>query len=134
MFALILPAYAAGGLDTPVKRCDVILTLYEREGSPVVVQSIAFPDAAGTEYANAAVWAKSAGIANGTEDGLFHGDRAVTRAELAAMLYRFARYKGMDVSVGENSRVLVRSDIPGWAVNEQSRLAAFVLHLRGKTL
>ena len=118
MFALILPVCAADGGDALVKRGDVILALYEKEGSPVVVQSVAFPDAAGTEYADAAVWAKGAGIVNGDGDGLIHGERAVTRAELAAMLCRFAIHKGIDVSMGENSRVLLHTDIPGWAVNE----------------
>ena len=119
LFALALPVCAAEGGDVGVKRGDVILTLYEREGSPVVVQTVSFPDAAGTEYANAAVWAKGAGIVNGDGDGLFHGDRSITRAELAAMLYRFARYKGVDVSMGgERFDSLNRSDIPGWAVSE----------------
>ncbi len=88
VFALILPVSAENSGDAPVKRGDVILALYEREGSPVVAQTVAFSDAAGTEYANAAVWAKGHGIVNGDEDGLFRGDRAVTRAELAAMLCR----------------------------------------------
>lgn len=51
LFTLILPVYAEDGGDAPVKRGDVILALYEREGSPVVAQSAAFPDTAGTEYA-----------------------------------------------------------------------------------
>ena len=119
LFALILPVYAEDGGDALVKRGDVIVALYEREGSPVVVQSVAFPDAAGTEYANAAVWAKGAGIVNGDGDGLFHGDRAVTRAELAAMFFRFAGYKGADVSIGSDRfDSPSRSDIPGWAVSE----------------
>ena len=118
MFALTLPVYAADREDALVKRGDAILALHEREGSPGVAQSAAFPDAVGTEYANAAVWAKDAGIVNGGGDGLAHGERAVTRAELAAMLYRFAVYKGTDISMGENSHILIHSDMPGWAVNE----------------
>ena len=119
IFSLMLPVYAEGSGGASVKRGDVILALYEREGTPVVVQSVAFPDAAGTEYANAAVWAKDTGIVNGDGDGLLHGDRAVTRAELAAMLFRFARYKGVDVSMGgESFHSLIQSDIPEWAVSE----------------
>ena len=119
IFALMLPVCAAAGADAPVKRGDVILALYERDGSPVVIQSIAFPDAAGTEYADAVVWANGAGIVNGDGDGLVHGERTVTRAELAAMLYRYAKYKGADVSTGsESPSVLLHSNLPGWAVTE----------------
>lgn len=118
--ALLLPVYAADGGDAGVKRGEAIRTLYEREGSPAVIQSVAFPDAAGTEYANAAVWAKGAGIVYGDGDGLVHGERAVTRAELAAMLCRLVRYRGAEVSMGENARILTRSDMPGWAVNEMA--------------
>ncbi len=112
-----VPTRAESGSAAPVDRGTVIRTLYEREGEPAVIQPVAFPDAAGTEYANAAVWAKGAGIANGDENGCFNGAQAVTRAELACMLYRWAQHLGMDVSMGENTGILVRSDMPGWAVS-----------------
>ncbi len=98
--SLALPAFAAeeriaSDPGASVERGAAIQTLYEREGSPVVIQSVAFDDTAGKWYANAAVWAKGAGIASGDADGHFDGDRAVTRAELAAMLYRYVQTKGM---------------------------------------
>ena len=34
------------------------------------------------------------------------------------MLYRFAKYKGMNISTGENSPLLIHSDMPDWAVDE----------------
>ncbi len=115
----VVPAQAAKN-DGAMTRGGVIRTLYEREGTPMVIQSVAFDDAAGTSYANAAVWAKGAGIVTGDESGLFNGAQAVTREQLAAMLYRYARYLGEDVSVGEDTNILSYTDAferSDWAVS-----------------
>ncbi len=118
VFALLLSSavFAANG-NAPVRRGEALQALYEREGAPMVIQSVAFPDAAGTAYADAAVWAKGAGVVNGDENGLLRGEAAVTREQLAVMLYRYAKHLGMDVSTIKNSHVLVHSDMSGWAVS-----------------
>ena len=77
---------AAFAADDTIDRAAVVQRLYELEGQPMVIQSVVFPDAAG----NAATWAYGAGIVHGDGDGCFHGDRAVTRAELVTILYRYA--------------------------------------------
>ncbi len=46
-------------------------------------------------------WAVTNGISDGTDP-----EGTVTREQLAAMLYRYARYKGMDVSAGEDTNIL----------------------------
>ena len=109
--ALPQAALAADAID----RAAVVQRLYELEGQPMVIQSVVFPDAAGS----AATWAYGAGIVRGDGDGLFHGDRTVTRAELVTMLYRYAQYKGIDVSVGENTNILSYNDafdLPAWCI------------------
>ena len=111
---LALPQ-AALATDAPINRAAVVQRLYELEGQPMVIQVVAFPDAAG----NAATWAYGAGIVRGDGDGCFHGDRAVTRAELVTMLHRYAQYKGIDVSVGEDTNILSchdAFDLPAWCV------------------
>ena len=52
-----------------------------------------FPDVSGVWFANAASWAASLGVVNGV-DGKFRGDDAVTREQLATMLYRYAQLRG----------------------------------------
>ena len=91
----MIPAEAAGtrvAVDPSAQadRASVLQTLYEIEGQPMVLQSVAFEDAAGTWYANAAAWTAGAGIVTGDADGKLHGGRGVTRAELSVMLYRYA--------------------------------------------
>ena len=115
--AMALPqtALAADALD----RAAVVQRLYALEGRPAVIQSVVFADAAGKAYSNAATWACGAGIVQGDGDGCFHGDRAVTRAELVTMLYRYARFKGFDVSAGEDTNILSyydAFDLPAWCI------------------
>ena len=49
-------------------------------------------------YAAAVAWAEESGIVNGVSESEFAPDRAITREELAAILYRYAAYKGYDVT------------------------------------
>ncbi len=56
-------------------------------------------------YAPYVAWAAENGIVTGFEDGTFRPDENVTREQTAAILYRYARYKGADVSLGENADI-----------------------------
>jgi hypothetical protein len=59
----------------------------------------------GDIMAAARTWAVGAGITDGANSG-----SAVTREELAAMLWRYAKYKKYDVSVGEDTNILSYED------------------------
>ena len=57
--------------------------------------------AAGQWYTDAVAWAASEGIVNGVGDGsAFAPNDTITREQMAVMLYRYAQYKGYDVSQG----------------------------------
>lgn len=98
--------------NDPVSRAAVILVLWRMEGCPAPqaadwAENPAFPDVDGADplspsywYAEAAAWAKEAGIASGYEDGSFLGMRSVTREELALFLYRYAAHKGQPQAKG----------------------------------
>ncbi len=64
---------------------------------------------AGTE-ASAISWAKEAGIAVGYTDGTFGEKDPVSRQQMATFLFKYAKYKGVDVSVGENTNILSYDD------------------------
>ena len=51
------------------------------------------------------VWAAANGIVSGYGDGRFGPNDAVTRDQLAVMLYNYAKWKGLDGSVGESFNV-----------------------------
>ena len=60
-------------------------------------------------------WAVGAGVSDGTDP---MGD--VTREQLITMLYRYAVYKGQDVSVGEETNILSYADadqVSEWAIS-----------------
>ena len=59
---------------------------------------------------NAIRWASANGIAEGYGDSIWGPDDAITRQQLAAILWRYAKYKGYDVSVGEDTNSLSYDD------------------------
>lgn len=74
--------------------------LYRLEGSPNVSGYSSFNDVADTSYyAKAIAWAERNGIVNGVTTERFEPDTAVTREQMAAILCRYADYKGHDTSV-----------------------------------
>ena len=92
-------------------RSMIVTILYRLEGEPVVDYAMDFTDVAGDAYyAEAVRWAASEGIVGGYGGGLFGSDDAVTREQLAVILYRYAVYKGYDVSIGEDTNILSYAD------------------------
>jgi len=89
-------------------------------------------------YAPSARWALAEGLTQGTGSGTYDGGRSVTRAELATILYRYASYKRLDVSAGENVDLLTYADgselqeKASWAV-EAFRWACGSEIITGKT-
>lgn len=97
----VLAGYAtAPGENLPVAAPEALLTraelvgaLYEREGKPVVNFAMNYSDVAqGDAYAEAIRWAASEGIAGGYGDGTFGPEDAVTREQMAVILYQYAKY------------------------------------------
>ena len=62
-------------------------------------------------YANAVVWAKQNGIVNGVSKTEFAPNDNITREQIAAIMHRYADFKGHDVSVGENTNILSYDDV-----------------------
>ncbi len=84
--------------DAFTSRGMVVQTLYRMEGEPTA-ENDSFSDVAdGKYYAKAAAWAAEKEIVKGYGDGTFRPDSFITREELAAMLYRYAAYKGYDTT------------------------------------
>ncbi|MBE6908579.1 MAG: alpha/beta fold hydrolase [Ruminococcaceae bacterium] len=100
-------------------RAQVFQTIYNMEGAPAASSDALFPDAVGKWYALSAAWALQAGVTTG-DNGLYYGDRSITRAELVTILYRYAKdVKKLDVSVGEDTNILSYDDafnLPEWSV------------------
>ncbi len=94
-----------GGKFSPaaeVSRAQVVTTLWRLAGEPEAEGStsgMAFTDVAdGQWYTEAVAWAAENGITSGVGGSSFAPDRTVTRGEVAAILYRYAKFAGGDVS------------------------------------
>ncbi len=73
--------------------------LYRLEGSPAVEVATGFKDVEiGKWYSDAVAWVTANGITGGYDNGFFGVNDPVTREQAAAILYRYASYKGYDVT------------------------------------
>ena len=89
----------------------IVTILYRMEGRPAVFEACPFTDVkAGAYYERAIVWAAENGIVKGYGNGCFGPDDQITREQMAAILYRYAKNRGLDVSVGENTNILSYDD------------------------
>ena len=86
------------GPNVTTSRAMLATILYRLEGEPSVGSSDFTDVESGMYYTDAVAWASSKGIVTGYGDGTFLPNKAITREEMAAMLYRYASYKGYDVT------------------------------------
>lgn len=92
-------------------RAMLVTILWRQAGEPVVNYLLPFTDVTqGTWYNEAVRWAASEGIVTGISATSFAPDDPITREQFAAMLYRYARHSGTDVSVGEDTNILSYAD------------------------
>lgn len=89
----------------------LVQILYNLEGKPKGTAANFSDVQADAWYAEAAGWAASNKVVTGYADGTFRPNAAVTREQAAAILYRYAQSKGIDVSVGENTNILSYVDV-----------------------
>ena len=93
----------------------IVTILYRYEGAPAV-GAPGFQDVpAGQYYTDAVAWASASGVVGGYGGGLFGPNDPITREQMAAILYRYAQYKGLDVSG--------RADLSGYT--DAGRISAY---------
>ena len=105
--------------DTTITRGMIVTILHRLEGTPKA-EGMTFSDVEeGKWYSDGVAWASANGIVNGFPEGTFEPKTPITREQLATTLYRYANFKGMDVSVGEDTNILSYDDafeIDDWAM------------------
>ena len=75
----------------------LVTVLLRMEGSPKAAAPT-FSDTRGIWCSSAVGWAAANGIVNGFDKDTFAPNATVTREQMAAILYRYAAFKGIDVS------------------------------------
>ena len=100
-------------------RAMIVTVLYRMEGSPEVSGRTGFKDVKeGSYYEKAVKWAAENNIVNGYSDEIFGCDDDITREQMAALLYRYASYKGISGSAlsEDINRFSDSADISAYAV------------------
>lgn len=85
------------GATFPMSRGMTAELLYRLEGSPIDTRTGYFLDVT-TNYAAAVNWVASQGLMNGYGHNIFGPENPLTREQMAAILFRYAQYKGVDTS------------------------------------
>lgn len=89
--------------DTVMDRAMFVTTLYRIDGSPQVSAGSEFSDVpAGSYYADAVAWARENGVVSGVGNNRFAPREPLSRQQLAAMLHRYAEYKGYSITADNN--------------------------------
>lgn len=99
-------------------RAMIVTILWRLEGSPIVSYDMDFSDvAAGSWYTDAVRWAASKGIVEGYGNGKFGTNDPITREQMATIMYRYAKYKGYDVSAATDLNAYGdAANVNSWAV------------------
>ena len=114
----------SNGLFKPtgnITRAQVVKTLYNLEGSPAVTDFRAVDELTdvqeGQWYTDAVCWAYNIGVAKGNDyTKMFDMDAPVTRQQLATFFYRYAEYKGLDITVkGDYSELAGAEEVAFYA-------------------
>lgn len=102
--------------NATLSRAMVAQILYNLEGQPTVEGESAFTDTNTHWAATAITWAQKTGVVSGYENNTFRPNKAVTREELAQMLYNYAKYKEYNLTAKGDLTVFPDgSKVSSWA-------------------
>lgn len=97
-------------------RAMIVTILHRLENQPAAGSSSFTDVPAGQWYTDAVTWAAANGIVGGYGDGRFGPNDTITREQMAVILYRYAQFKGYDVSnTGNLSRYTDAGQVSTWA-------------------
>lgn len=100
---------------TTTSRGMIVTILWRLEGEPEATTTAPFPDVAADSYCAVAVaWGAENGIVNGYTNGNFGPNDPITREQFAAILYRYAQFKGMVTTAANDLTQFVDQPDP-WA-------------------
>ena len=107
--------------NTAMNRAMVAQILYNLEGQPTVTGESTFTDSNTHWAAKAIAWAQKTGVVSGYGNNTFRPNQAVTREELAQMLYNYAEYKQYDLTAsGDLIAFPDGNNVQGWAKTAMS--------------
>ena len=101
--------------DSEVTRAMFVTVIYRMENEPQT-EKCAFTDVeSGSYYENAVAWANENGIVSGISEECFAPNEPITREQMAAIIYRYAAFKGYDITTSSNTSYTDNDDISDYA-------------------
>lgn len=114
--------------NMPLNRAMMAAVLYNMEQQPQTDKNNHFSDVTNDKwYSEAVNWAASNHIVSGMPNGTYAPNQALTREQMASILYRYAKYKGIDTDQRANLDIYTdkktispwAKDVVAWAVAEK---------------
>lgn len=111
--------------DMPMSRAMLVTVLHKLAGTPAADSTGTFTDVSAEQfYSQAVYWAANSGITSGTAADHFSPDQDISREQLAAILFKYAKQSGADLTParelsGFSDQALVSdwaADAMKWAV------------------
>ena len=96
--------------NNTVTRAMFVTVLYRLEKEPTGAKADFADVPEGTYYENAVGWAVQNGIVKGVSETEFAPDNTITREQMATIIHRYMKFKGLDMSVSENVDVTSYED------------------------
>ncbi len=101
-----------------VSRAQIVTILWRMEGKPAAGKNVFTDVVKGSWYDAAVAWAAGNGIVEGYGNGKFGPNDSITREQFAAILYRYAAFKGYDISKQANLGAYADAkEISSWAAS-----------------
>ena len=89
--------------EEPMTRGMLVTVLWRLDGETAPKTATTFTDVdANAYYADAVAWAAESGVVNGIGGNKFDPEGNVTREQIAAILFRYAAFKGVDTAARAN--------------------------------
>lgn len=100
-------------------RAMLAAILWRMEGRPTPSGNVKYSDVTADQwYSDGIAWATEVGIFEGYGDGTFGPNDPITREQLASIFYRYARYKGYDISAtGDLAQFTDIDEASAWALD-----------------
>lgn len=101
--------------DSEVTRAMFVTVIYRMENEPQTGKC-AFTDVeSGSYYESAVAWANENGIVSGISEDCFAPNEPITREQMAAIIYRYAAFKGYDITTSSNISYTDNDNISDYA-------------------
>mgnify|MGYP001000322941 CR=1 FL=1 len=104
--------------NADMTRAMLVTVLWRLDKELDATVSSLFADVAdGTWYTDAVAWAAENEIVKGYDEDTFGPNDQITREQMAAILYRYASYKGYDLTASNDlARYTDSGDVSAWAL------------------